>query len=569
MSRAHILSKVLTACLVLGATAQAEIAMTETFTYQGQLESDGVFVNGTCEFDFALWDNIIGGVLIGTDSLSGVSVEKGLFTVALNFPVGTFNGNSRALEITVCCDPDDCTNPPTNFVTLAPRQELTPAPNALALPGLRTEWVLVSPPDSPNIIGGFYDNSVTANVRGGTISGGGSDNDGFGVPILNRVTDHFSTVSGGGDNQAGDNNGEVDNAQFATVGGGRGNIASSTTATVAGGLQNTASASSATVSGGYQNQASGMNATVAGGDTNVASGNWSAIGGGAINTAQAVSATVAGGLNNHAIMANSTVGGGSQNNATGASSTVPGGILNTAAGDYSFAAGRRAKANHDGTFVWADENSGIGSDFVSTNINQFLIRASGGVGIGTNTPSASLDVVGVAKATDFECTNCIDSGDIDSAQVQRRVNGVCASGAIQSINADGTVACDVDAVGSCGAVNACSYVGGVRHFEYKDSINGTTDIYANSYVQIKRISSSTTFRLACVHSSGCTYVYYKNGVRTAGTLVIGGTVDINVSPNGSDIRFLFAKKTSGMDMLSCDVLATNGQWVHFMCHDTQ
>ena len=53
--------------------------------------------------------------------------------------------------------------------------------------------------------------------------------------------------------------------------------------------------------------------------------------------------------------------------------------------------GYRAKANHDGTFVWADTQ---GADFPSTATGQFLLRAAGGVGINTNNPAATLDVNG-------------------------------------------------------------------------------------------------------------------------------------------------------------------------------
>ena len=67
--------------------------------------------------------------------------------------------------------------------------------------------------------------------------------------------------------------------------------------------------------------------------------------------------------------------------------TVPGGGLNVALGTVSFAAGYRAKANHQGAFVWGDSTP---ADFASTGNNQFLIRASGGVGIGTNSPQAQL-----------------------------------------------------------------------------------------------------------------------------------------------------------------------------------
>ncbi|MFW6158529.1 MAG: hypothetical protein ACOC8E_04140, partial [Planctomycetota bacterium] len=84
------------------------------------------------------------------------------------------------------------------------------------------------------------------------------------------------------------------------------------------------------------------------------------------------------------------------NTASGNISTVPGGEDNVAAGDYSFAAGWRAKANHDGTFVWADAT---GPEFGSTGPRQFLIRASGGVGIGLTNPSEALDVSGNIEAT--------------------------------------------------------------------------------------------------------------------------------------------------------------------------
>lgn len=64
---------------------------------------------------------------------------------------------------------------------------------------------------------------------------------------------------------------------------------------------------------------------------------------------------------------------------------------------HSFAAGFLAEANHGGTFVWADSASGFGVPFPSTGVNQFLIRASGGVGIGTNSPDGLVDVDNVLK----------------------------------------------------------------------------------------------------------------------------------------------------------------------------
>jgi hypothetical protein len=95
---------------------------------------------------------------------------------------------------------------------------------------------------------------------------------------------------------------------------------------------------------------------------------------------------VAGGLGNTASGENSVVGGGAHNTSDGLYSVVPGGSLNAAAADYSFAAGRQAKANHQGSFVWADSQS---VDFASTIANQFSIRAAGGVRLSEDTPNLS------------------------------------------------------------------------------------------------------------------------------------------------------------------------------------
>ncbi len=61
----------------------------------------------------------------------------------------------------------------------------------------------------------------------------------------------------------------------------------------------------------------------------------------------------------------------------------------SASGDNGFALGRRANAEHDGVFVWGDH---VDADFSSTADDQFLIRASGGLGVGTNAPNAQLHI---------------------------------------------------------------------------------------------------------------------------------------------------------------------------------
>ncbi|UCC65166.1 MAG: hypothetical protein JSV36_09085 [Anaerolineae bacterium] len=98
---------------------------------------------------------------------------------------------------------------------------------------------------------------------------------------------------------------------------------------------------------------------------------------------------ISGGAENIARGEHATIGGGCDNTASGISATVPGGEHNTARGDWSFAAGRRAQANHQGAFVWADSAD---ADFASTARDQFAVRANGGALF--NVGDAALRVAG-------------------------------------------------------------------------------------------------------------------------------------------------------------------------------
>jgi trimeric autotransporter adhesin len=215
---------------------------------------------------------------------------------------------------------------------------------------------------------------------------------------LNNLSSDYATVGGGYGNTSSGNYATVDggvanlsSGGFATVGGGYGNTSSNLYATVGGGQGNTTSGNSATVGGGYGNTSSGNYATVDGGIANLSSGGYATVGGGQGNTSSGFYATVGGGYGNSSSDFYATVGGGSNNRATNDWATVPGGDDNLAGGQYSFAAGHQAKALHSGAFVWADSAY---ADFVSSSPNQFLIRASGGVGIGTAAPNAMLHVAG-------------------------------------------------------------------------------------------------------------------------------------------------------------------------------
>jgi hypothetical protein len=195
---------------------------------------------------------------------------------------------------------------------------------------------------SPNVIGGFFGNAVQVGSSGATIAGGGTSG------LLNLVTDNFGTVGGGEGNTAGDSSSDPGSAFFASVGGGR---------------QNTAHDAYSTVAGGTFGEAIGIGAVVGGGVNGKAKADFSVVSGGSSNQALGQMSTVAGGLSNTAV---------------GFGSFIAGGTTNYAPGNDSFAAGDRARAMHDGTFVWADFTD---APFASTAANQFDVRAGGGAKI--------------------------------------------------------------------------------------------------------------------------------------------------------------------------------------------
>ncbi len=329
------------------ASAESVAALAGTaFTYQGRLRSSGAPYTGNCDFQFSLWNAASGGTQIGsTVTASPVFVHAGLFTTTINFGDGAFNGEERFLQIAVRCPVGS-----GSYTTLAPRQKLTPAPYALALPGMRT----LQNATSANVIGGYFGNLVSPTVVGGTISGGGESS------YINRVT-----------------------ASYATVAGGIGNTASNYAATVGGGALITASGSSATVGGGYNNTASNSYATVGGGAVNTASGSRATVGGGEGNTASGSRATIGGGTFNTATNWYATVGGGDKNTASGSRATVGGGERNTASGDYATISGGR-QITASGTYATA------GGGYGNTASNQYA-TVSGGA---SNTASGDYATVG-------------------------------------------------------------------------------------------------------------------------------------------------------------------------------
>lgn len=237
-------------------------------------------------------------------------------------------------------------------------------------------------------VGGGRKNLAAADYA--TIAGGGPSDTGNPNTTNNRVYDDYGTIGGGGGNVVGVDDGSSTSQRFATVGGGANNISSEDYTTVSGGSANQATSVWATIGGGYGNYATANSATVGGGQNNSTTGQMAVVAGGLSNEATNTQASVGGGATNSASGNSATIGGGFDNTASGGSATVPGGNRNTAAGDFSLAAGRRAKANHDGAFVWADSTD---ADYASTAANTFNVRAANGVIVDANNTGNGLQVI--------------------------------------------------------------------------------------------------------------------------------------------------------------------------------
>ncbi len=432
-------------------------------TYQGQLKNAGSPHTGTVNMTLSVWDQLSDGNQLAMFD-QAVDVEAGLFQVEPVFASMSLTWDGpRYLQIEV------------DGVALTPRQLITAAPTALyalssadgspwqvnngdlyvitpniglgtpntperlnvvgniALTGWlghrlpagtplpfvvsdQTAMRYVSGTDAPNILGGYFQNSMSSGGSGNVIAGGGQ------AGSFNSVTGSFSAIGGGSSNS-------IDGELSAIAGGFQNLISSdSSQATIGGGFANNVSADFGTVSGGWSNGVFAEYGTVAGGQVNIVwdtathsmvgggennwiqqsgvnLGRWSAIGAGSGNRVSANRgfigagedngnngassfvgagqgnetsagrAAVVAGLNNLASGTDSFVGGGSSNEAIASNAMIPGGSENIASGQRSFAAGRRAQALHNGAFVWADSST---TTVQSSTSDQFTVQASGG-----------------------------------------------------------------------------------------------------------------------------------------------------------------------------------------------
>jgi trimeric autotransporter adhesin len=395
-----------------------------SFTYQGRL-NDGINpANGSYDFRFSLMTDAQGSSLFaGPLTTNAVPVAGGLFTVMLDFGANIFTGSSYWLRV------DVKTNGAGSFTSLTPYQALTPAPYAMfantasnlsgTLPSAQLSGVL----PSAQLAGTYFNQVAFFNSQNsflGSFNGNGTGLTNVNARTLGGVASSNLWQLGGNAVANGQFLGSLNNQALElkvnglralrleptindathsnmvnVIGGSPANFVPNGIygATIAGGgavLNPGTAASTNSVSGDF--------GTVGGGTAN-ASGQYATVGGGIENASSGFGATVAGGANHICSGDDAAVGGGFLNTSSNYCSTVPGGANNTAGGQLSFAAGYRAKALHDGCFVWADTPSFSGADFASTSTNQFLIRAGGGVGIGTTAPEAALHVANGSAGT--------------------------------------------------------------------------------------------------------------------------------------------------------------------------
>jgi hypothetical protein len=100
-------------------------AQTTEFTYQGRLLDSSLPPTANYDFGFSLWDSLANGTQQGTtQTITGVAVTNGIFTVRLNFG-DQFTGAARFIQIEVRPAGGGA------YTTLAPRQSITSGPYAI------------------------------------------------------------------------------------------------------------------------------------------------------------------------------------------------------------------------------------------------------------------------------------------------------------------------------------------------------------------------------------------------------------------------------------------------------
>lgn len=134
---------------VLGVVAGETQAQSTSFNYRGQLQQGGQPANGNFDLRFRAYSVLTGGSPAATAACAdNVAVSNGQFSTNIDFGGAVLaTWGQLYLEIDVRSDAGQTCGSGAGYVTLAPRQLLTPAPRAVHA---NTAWALAAPDGAPN-----------------------------------------------------------------------------------------------------------------------------------------------------------------------------------------------------------------------------------------------------------------------------------------------------------------------------------------------------------------------------------------------------------------------------------
>jgi hypothetical protein len=143
------------------------------FTYQGRLNDGSNPANGNYDLRFTVFPTSgIGSAIAGPLTNTATLLSNGLFTVTLDFGVGSFTGQNLWLEIAARTNGGS-----SGFATLSPRQRVTPVPYSIGASSLLA-------PLTGSLLQGTYPGILTLNNAANQLSGSFTGN-GAGVTNLN------------------------------------------------------------------------------------------------------------------------------------------------------------------------------------------------------------------------------------------------------------------------------------------------------------------------------------------------------------------------------------------------
>ena len=351
------MKKIIISLAALFAASLSYADVPQLINYQGRLLNGSNLVNGSVGLSLRLFNVLSGGTAQYEDSNS-VTVVDGLYSTYMgdNTTMGSLTNalTNTAVYVEVA----------VNGTALSPRERLASVAYALV---------------AANGGGMIGDSQLSTNVA-----------------LLNRTNQVFSGDIAGPRLKIGNAPNVLSSYSSVAAGDGNSIGTNSANSIIGGGSYNTIQPSAGnSVLGGGCNNIIGTNSW----QSFLGSGNYDII-----LPNSAFSFLGGGDHNNIQSYSGYSVLGGGQNNSIGPNAgfaVIPGGSSNTVGtgAQNAMAAGYRAKANHAGSFVWADKAE---ADFATAANNQFLVRASGGVGIGTaNTSNAMLTVAGIVLANSF------------------------------------------------------------------------------------------------------------------------------------------------------------------------